>query len=93
MNRKRFNEEQIINILKEREVGLSAAGLARKHGFAEGTLYTWKSNYGGVDVSKAKRLREPESESAMLKKLLAETMLDNAALEAALQKNGEACHA
>ena len=86
MKRKRFTEEQIIAILKEHEAGISAADLARMHGFAEGTLYTWKSKYGGMDVSEAKRLRDLESENAKLKKLLAETMLDKAALEAALQK-------
>lgn len=91
MKRKRFTEEQIIAILKEHEAGIAVADLSRKHGFAEGTLYTWKSKYGGMDVSEAKRLRELESENAKLKKLLAETMLDKAALEAALQKSGEAC--
>ena len=87
MKRKRFTEEQIIAILKEHEAGVSAADLARQHGFAEGTLYTWKSRYGGMDVSEVRRLRDLESENAKLKKLLAETMLDKAALEAALQKN------
>ena len=86
MKRKRFTEEQIIAILKEHEAGVSAADLARQHGFAEGTLYTWKSRYGGMDVSEVRRLRDLESENAKLKKLLAETMLDKAALEAALQK-------
>ena len=86
MKRKRFSDEQIIAILKEHEAGVSAADLARKHGFAEGTLYTWKSKFGGLEVSDVKRLRELESENAKLKKLLAETMLDKAALEAALQK-------
>ena len=86
MKRKRFSDEQIIAILKEHEAGVSAADLARKHGFAEGTLYTWKSKFGGLEISDVKRLRELESENAKLKKLLAETMLDKAALEAALQK-------
>lgn len=86
MKRKRFTEEQIIGILKEHEVGVSAADLSRKHGFAEGTLYTWKSKYGGMEVSDAKRLRDLESENNRLKKLLAETMLDKEALEAALRK-------
>lgn len=86
MKRKRFSDEQIITILKEHEAGLAVADLARKYGFAEGTLYTWKSKFGGMEVSDAKRLRELEGENAKLKKLLAETMLDKAALEAALQK-------
>lgn len=86
MKRKRFTEEQIIGILKEHEAGVSATDLSRKHGFAEGTLYTWKSRYGGMDVSEAKRLRELESENAKLKKLLAESMLDQAALKDALSR-------
>lgn len=86
MKRKRFTDEQIIAILNEHEGGVPAADLARRHGFAEGTLYTWKSKFGGMEVSDAKRLRELEGENAKLKKLLAETMLDKAALEAALQK-------
>lgn len=86
MKRKRFTEEQIIGILKEHEAGVSATDLSRKHGFAEGTLYTWKSKYGGMDVSEAKRLRELEAENAKLKKLLAESMLDQAALKDALSR-------
>ncbi len=86
MKRQRFTEEQIIGILKEHEAGLSAAELARKHSFSENTLYNWKSKYGGMEVSDAKRLRELEGENARLKKLLAEAMLDTAALEAALRK-------
>lgn len=86
MKRKRFSDEQIIAILKEHEAGVSVSDLSRKHGFAEGTLYTWKSKFGGMEVSDAKKLRDLEGENAKLKKLLAETMLDKAALEAALQK-------
>jgi putative transposase len=86
LKRKRFTEEQIIGILKEHEAGISAAELARKNGFSENTLYNWKSKYGGMEVSDAKRLRELESENNRLKKLLAETMLDKDALEAALRK-------
>lgn len=86
MKRKRFTEEQIIGILKEHEAGVSATDLSRKHDFAEGTLYTWKSKYGGMDVSEAKRLRELEAENAKLKKLLAESMLDQAALKDALSR-------
>ena len=86
MKRKRFTDEQIIGILKEHEAGVAVADLARKHGFSENTLYNWKSKFGGMEVSDAKRLRELEGENAKLKKLLAETMLDKAALEAALRK-------
>ena len=86
MKRKRFTEEQIISILKENEAGISVADLARRHGFSEGTLYTWRSKFGGMDVSDAKKLRELEAENARLKRLLAEEMLDKAALKDALSR-------
>ena len=79
--KKRFSEEQIINILKEQEAGFSVKEIIRRHGIAEQTFYRWKSKFGGMEVSDAKRLRELESENAKLKKLLAETMLDNVALK------------
>lgn len=81
MKRKRFTEEQIIKILKEHEAGVRVPDLARQHGVCENTIYRWKSRYGGMEVSEAKRLRELEAENARLKKLLADTMLDNAALK------------
>lgn len=81
MKRKRFTEEQIIKILKEHEAGVRVPDIARQHGVCENTLYRWKSKYGGMEVSEAKRLRELEAENARLKKLLADTMLDNAALK------------
>ena len=80
MKRARFTEEQIIGVLKEHEAGAKAADLARKHGVSEATLYNWKAKYGGMDVSEAKRLKQLEDENAKLKKLLAEQMLDVAAL-------------
>jgi len=75
MKGKRYSEERIIGILKEYEAGVSAQELIRKHGIANGTFYRWKSKFGGMEVSDAKRLRELEAENAKLKKLLAETML------------------
>jgi putative transposase len=86
MKRKRYTEEQIITILKEHEAGMPANDVIRKHGIANGTFYRWKSKFGGMEVSDAKRLRELEAENAKLKKLLAETMLEKTALEDVLQK-------
>ena len=86
MKSKRQSEEQIIAILKEHEAGVKTADLCRKHGISEQTFYNWKSKYGGLEVSEAKRLKGLESENAKLKKLLADTMLDNAALKDLLAK-------
>jgi putative transposase len=81
MKRSRFTEEQIIGILKEQEAGQRTADVCRRHGISEATFYKYKSKYGGLQVSDMKRLRALESENAQLKKLLAETMLDNAVLK------------
>jgi putative transposase len=86
MKRIRFTEEQIIAVLREHETGAKTADLARKHGISEATLYNWKAKYGGMDVSDAKRLRAVEDENRKLKKLLAESMLDQAALKELLSK-------
>jgi putative transposase len=90
MKRSRYTEEQIIGILKEQEAGVPVAELCRKHGMSDATFYNWKSNYGGLEVSEAKRLRVLEAENARLKRLLADAMLDNAALKDLLGKNGDA---
>lgn len=81
MKRSRFNEEQIIAILKEHEAGLGTADLCRKHGISIATFYKWKAKYGGLEVSDARRLKALEDENTRLKKLLAEAMLDNAILK------------
>ena len=86
MKRVRFTAEQIIAVLREHEAGAKTADLARKHGISEATLYNWKAKYGGMDVSEARRLRLLEDENRKLKKLLAESMLDNAALKELLAK-------
>ncbi|TVS21152.1 MAG: IS3 family transposase [Planctomycetaceae bacterium] len=84
MKKKRFSEEQIIGILREAQAGIPVKELCRKHGFSDAMFYNWRSKYGGMEVSDAKRLKALESENARLKKLLAESMLDKEALKVAL---------
>ena len=86
MKRSRFTEEQIIGVLKEQEAGTPTAELCRKHGTSQATFYNWKAKFGGLEVSEAKRLKGLEDENARLKKLLADAMLDNAALKDLLSK-------
>lgn len=90
MRRSRFTEEQIIAILREQEGGIRTADVCRKHGISGATFYKWKSKYGGLDVSEARRLKVLEDENARLKKLLAEAMLDNTMLKDIASKNGNA---
>ena len=87
MRRSRFSEEQIIGILCEQEAGMKVADVCRKHGISEATFYAWKAKYGGLEVSEARRLKALEDENRRLKKLLAEAVLDNAALKDLLGKN------
>ena len=83
---KRFTEEQIIGFLREAEAGLAVKELCRRHGFSEASYYLWRSKFGGMTVSDAKRLRELETENSRLKKLLAESMLENEVTREALRK-------
>ena len=87
MRRSSFSEEAIIGILKEHAAGLSAPELCRKHGISDATFYKWRSKYGGMEVSEAKRLKQLEDENARLKKLLAESMMDVSTLREMLGKN------
>jgi putative transposase len=87
MKRSRFTEEQIIGILKEHQAGLSASELCRRHGISDATFYNWRSKYGGMDVSDAKKLKALEAENAKLKKLLAESVMDVSTLKEMLGKN------
>lgn len=87
MRKSRFTEEQIIGVLKEHQAGLPVAELCRKHGISDATSYGWRSRYGGMEVSDARRLKALEDENRRLKKLLAEAVLDVATLREALGKN------
>jgi len=84
--KKRFSDEQIIGFLKEAEAGVPVKELARKHGFSDASFYLWRSKFGGMDVPDAKRLKSLETENARLKKLLAESMLENEVTREALRK-------
>jgi putative transposase len=86
MKRARYTEEQIIGILHEHDAGAKCADLCRKYAMSEGTFYAWKSKFGGMTVSDAKRLKALEDENAKLKRLLAEQMLDTAAMKELLAK-------
>jgi putative transposase len=83
---KRFSEEQIIGFLREAEAGMAVKDLCRRHGFSEASYYLWRSKFGGMTVSDARRLRELETENGRLKKLLAESMLENEITREVLRK-------
>jgi putative transposase len=86
MKSSRFSEEQIIGILKQAEAGVKVRDLCRQHGISDHTYYRWKSKYGGMEVSEARRLKALEEENRQLKQLLAEKGLDLLGLRTALSK-------
>ncbi len=88
MKKSRHSEEQIIGVLKQMEAGRKVAELAREVGVSEATLYAWKSKYGGLEVSEARRLRALEEENRRLKQLVADLSLDKEALKVVIRKNG-----
>ena len=84
--KKRFTERQIVAILKEGEAGVPAKEICRKHNILDATFYTWRKKYRGMEAEDLRRLRQLEAENAKLKRLLADSLLDNDALRAALSK-------
>jgi putative transposase len=86
MKPKRFTEEQIIGILKQAQAGVKIVDLCRTHGISDATFYNWRTKYGGMEVSDAKRLKELETENKQLKQMLADAMLENRAIKDVLSK-------
>jgi putative transposase len=86
MKPRRFTEEQIIGILKQAQAGMKIVDLCRAHGISDATFYTWRTKYGGMEVSDAKRLKQLEDENKKLKQMLADTMLENRAIKDVLSK-------
>jgi putative transposase len=88
MKRSRFNEEQILGVLKEAEAGAQVSELCRRHGISEATFYSWRSKYGGLEISEMRRLRQLEEANRRLKSIVADQALDLRALKDVLAKNG-----
>ena len=86
MKKSKFSESQIIKILSQQEAGLSVSDICREHGISQGTFYTWKNKYSGMDVSQFKQLKEMEKELAQYKKIVAELTLHNTVLKDVIEK-------
>jgi putative transposase len=86
MKRSRFNETQVVTILKEAEAGKAVGEICREHGISNATYYAWKSKYGGMDASELKRIRQLEEENGRLKKMYADLALENMAIKDLLGK-------
>ncbi|ULA70044.1 MAG: transposase [Nitrospira sp.] len=84
--KQRFSEAQIIGFFREAEAGMAVKDLCRRHGFSEASYYLWRSKFGGLEVSDAKRLKALELENARLKRLLAEALLEQAVTREVLRK-------
>ena len=84
--KKRFTEAEIVGFLKEADAGIPVKELCRKHGFSDGSYYLWRSKFGGMNVSDAKRLKELETENGRLKRLLADSLLENEVTREVLRK-------
>jgi putative transposase len=87
MKNNRFTEEQIIGVLKLQEKGMKVSDISRQYGIAEQTFYRWKSKYGGMEISEAKRLKQLEEENRRLKQLVGEQALDIQGLKYIIEKN------
>ena len=87
MRKSRYSEEQIIGMLREHDAGVSTKEVCRKYGISDATFYKYKAKFGGMSVSDAQRLKLLELENSRLKRLLADAMLDNAALKDIAAKN------
>lgn len=86
MRKSRFNEQQILSILKEHESGVTANEVCRKHGISKNTLHNWKNKYSGMTVSDLRKLKQLQEENAKLKRMYANMSLENDALKDLIEK-------
>ena len=86
MKKTRFSETKIVSILKKQEAGISTTDICREFGISQATFYNWKAKYGGLEVREVRRLKELEAENAKLKKMFAETSMENYALKDLIEK-------